>query len=338
MQITPHNLEENSSILHDTSYTKIQRVLNRVNSLTDRLSQNEYPTKIINYSSKHKSTSSKYQTLLFTQLTVFFLLLALHTNLHDYKFIGYRMLWSLMALSFSFLFPSNLMKSLQNQFYSFYAVRILSSSVLYSLFSGTSLGYAFHVRSHEYDALVTNLYFIILSLSHSANFSQLKSYIGFGSLISLSTVICLQAYYQHFEVPSYIYQVTLALFLCTVCYLFHKKEKHEKKITQTNVNNYCAEILEELKEIRNNLKEEESCLLNATVPTNSVADDVLTKIKYFKFKLLQEEKERRFMNTKNSVVGGSKVLRIATQTTLSADKRDSLNLSVSVFTIQDFIY
>ena len=330
MQVTPHNLLENSSLLHDTSYTKIQRVLNRVNSLTNRLSQNEYPTKIINYSSKHKSTSSKYQTILFTQLTVFFLFLALHTNLHDYKFIGYRVLWSIMMLSSSFLFPSTLMKSLQTQFYSFFAVRLLSCSLLYSLFSNTPLNYSFHIRSHEYDVLATNLYLIILSLSNSANFSQLKSFISFNNLASLSMVICLQAYYQTFEVSSYLYQVTLALFLCTVYYLAIKKEKHEKKITQTNVSNYCAEILEELKEIRNNLKEEESCIPHATAPTSSVADDVLTKIKYFKFKLLQEEKERRFMNTKNSVVGGSKVLRIATQTTLSADKRDSLHLSVSV--------
>jgi len=326
MQVTSSKLIENSSILQETSYTKIQTVLNRVNSLTHRLSQNEYPKK---HSIQPKLTSKK-QALLFTQLTTFFLMIAMHTNLGDYRFILYRSICCLMGLSFSFLFPLMLTSSLKKHFYLFYSVRILSSSIIYSFFYKLELNYTFHIKSLEYDLLVGTFYFILLSLFHHDNLNQLKLYVAIDKLLGLLLNVVLQIYYQSFEVSSYIYQAALILFLCTVYYLAIQKDKLEKMTNQLNVNSYCGEILEELKEIKNNLKEEESTLLHATAPTTSVADDVLTKIKYFKFKLLQEEKERRFLNPKNNVAAGSsKVYRVATASTLSADKRDPLHLSFS---------
>jgi len=309
-------------------FPKIQIALNRVNSLTDKLSQTQYPSQYVDLYSKPRLTINK-KTFLVKGITLLFLLVAIHTRLKDNEFTSYRLLWNLLGLSF-FLISSQVSKSIKTQISIFYAVRILCSSLLYSFVSNRSLSYDFHLQSHEYDILIETMYSLLTLLCYYKEHPQLKSYFIIGFIGNLVITAYLQHSFNVFDVSPYFFQVSTGLFIFVFCFMLVLKGNQEKAMMESSVIEHCKEISKELMEIHQDLKEEENNLLQARTPTSSVADEILTKIKYFKFKMLQEEKEKRFLNTKNSVFRPSKMNRGTSSLALSSERREEKSVPPQV--------
>jgi len=290
------------------NFSKIKLAINRVNSLTDRLSQNEYPSKYIDLSSKPKLTFNKH-TYSLNFLAMTFIMIILHTRLNQTQFTYYRIFWHLIAGPFFYLFFSQVVRTIKNQVFIFYIIRCLSSSLLYGFFFNLKLNPEFHIQSHEYDILGVVFFALLFTLCRHKRLKQLHPYLFIIFLIDFVINISMQAYYNIFNLAPYGYQITLALFLYCFNHILAVKDEQEKAIVEYTVIKHCEDITQELKEIHNNLIIEESNILQLQAPTVSIADEMLMKIKYLKFKMLQEEKEKRFLNTKNSVFGRSRLTR-----------------------------
>jgi len=305
MEFPRQDLPESSS--PKNGYPKIQLALNRVNSLTDKISQTQYPSQYVDLYSKPNLSFDK-KTFILKGISLVLLLVAIHTRLNDNEFTSYRVLWSLLCLSF-FLFFSQFLKSVKKQISVLYAVRIFSSSWFYSFVSKQSLSYAFHIQSHEYDILIGTMYSLLVLLCYSKEYLQVKFFILFGFAGDTVITAYLQNYYNTFDISPFFFQAAFGLFVYVFYFILVLKVNQEKAMMESSVIEHCKEISKELKEIHQDLKEEENYILQVRTPTSSVADEILTKIKYFKFKMLQEEKEKRFLNTKNSVFGPAKMSR-----------------------------
>jgi len=322
----------------EPNVSKIQLAINRVNSLTDRLSQNEYPSKYIDLSSKPKLTLNK-QTYFLNLVAMTLITMILHFKLNQIQFIYYRAFWHLIVGSFFYLFSSLILNSFKNQIFIYYLTRCLSSSLPYNLFFQAKLSPEFHLQSLEYDILAMTFFAILGTQCRYKRLKQLHPYLLVGFGIDFAVIISLQAYYNIFNLAPYGYQATIAFFLFSFNHILAVKDEQEKAIVEYTVVKHCEDITQELKEIHNNLIIEESSALQLQAPTVSIADEMLMKIKYLKFKMLQAEKEKRFLNTKNSVFGRTKMTRGHTSGNLLslAKKQEEERVGVPTVTISEFV-
>lgn len=285
----------NKSLSPSKSSAKPSGALNRLNSLSDKIYQGEYsPRNMLKVTDL--SIDAKTALKIIGSISLFMLGCQLRWNHHP-GFAVSKLLWLVTLFCYFYLFPPNNVKSFQKQLIIFFGLRLLSSTIICSVFSGVPLTYEFHVESQEQDTLINLFFTMFAALLIQREMSIIRKCLIFQLTSNLIIVLGLQWWYKSFDMTIYLRQIALFMGFMTFCQFMSERFTMDRKLMEATVSKNCEDISQELNVIRQKLEEESQATLADPLYTSKV-DELVMKIKYLKFSLLQKEKEKTFLKGK----------------------------------------
>ena len=165
----------------------------------------------------------------------------------------------------------------------------------YSLATGYPFTYEFHAESQEHDILVNLFLTMVIALFVQGRMSTIRMYLVFQFSTYIMVLIALQVWFKTFDYVVFLHQLALFLSLNAFCQILSMRSTMDQEVFQATMSKHCGDITQELDEIRNKLEEESKESVSRSLNTSEV-DDLVMKVKYLKFSLLQKEQEKTFLN------------------------------------------
>ena len=282
----------------DRGSKKCSVVITRLNSLHEKISQGEYsPRNILKVVEPCIDAKAALKIVISTSL--FMISSQLRRDDH-LNLIITKLLWIMTLFSYFYLYPPKSVRSLQKQLSIFFALRLFSSSIAYSMITGFSFTYELHIESQLHDIIV-NLFLtmaVALLLQRDILTIRICLIMQFSGYFII--VLSLQVWFKRFELAVILHQIALFFSLIIFCQLLGTRSNMDRDIIQATMNKHCEDISQEINEIKSRIEEENSSYSASTTNllNTSKVDELVKKIKYLKFTLLQKEKEKTFLNAR----------------------------------------
>ena len=284
------NQDFSSALKHSEKTVEIR---DQLNSLYDKIYQGEYsPSNFCPVAEPCLPGTTVFRVVL---TTTFFMLGSQLKRDDNHHLIIVKLLWLITLSSHFYLFPPKTVRSLQKQLSFFFALRLFSSSMAYSLVTGYPFTYEFHAESQEHDILVNLFLTMVIALFVQGKMSTLRMYLVFQFSTYFMVLIALQVWFKTFDYVVFLHQLALFLSLNAFCQILSMRCTMDQEVFQATMSKHCEDISQELDEIRNKLEEESKESVSRSLNTSEV-DDLVMKVKYLKFSLLQKEQEKTFLN------------------------------------------
>jgi len=279
-----------------SSSSKSHGILKQLSTLHDKIYQGQYsPRNIFRFTEHSLDSKTAFKIVLSTCL----FMLSFQFKLEDhFRLTILKLIWIISLFSYFYKFPPKSAQNLQKQLAVFFILRLLSSSMVYSLVSGHQLSFEAHTKSQEHDILVNVFLTTMLAVAQQQAWI-FRKFIKFQFTGYLILSVILQIWLQRFDYTVFVHQIFWFLSLLVFCEFIGKHSKMDRKIIQATLNQHCEDISQELNNIKHKLEEEsESESSLASSLNTSKVDELVMKIKYMKFTLLQKENEKTFLNTR----------------------------------------
>jgi len=209
------------------------------------------------------------------------------------KLGAFKLIWILSLFFYNYSFPPKTAQSLQKQLSIFFVLRLLSSSIIYSLVSGNQLTFQQHLQSQENDILINVLLTILLAIAQKQSLAFLKNcvYIQFSGYLAVS--VFLQIWFRKFEYTVFLQQILWFLSISLFYEFVDKRSNSEttKQLVQ-------EDLSQEFNDIKQKIVEQEQSYSNFSL-SKSIIEGLAMKIKYLKFNLLQKENDKPFPEAVN---------------------------------------
>jgi len=107
------------------------------------------------------------------------LILGIQFRASELSFFMFKLTILILYISYLSLSPKALESKLKGKLGSLIAFRVFSSSIVYSICSGSVMSFEFHIQSQRDDAMLSTILTMIICLFVRKNFDALKMYIVF---------------------------------------------------------------------------------------------------------------------------------------------------------------
>lgn len=273
------------------SSLKSTPILKQLSSLQKKICQEQF-----SHSKIPKATNSSLDPATSTKILVItcLFLSSLHFKSQDQIKLGaFKLIWILSLFFYNYSFPPKTAQNLQKQLSIFFVLRLLSSSIIYSLVSGNQLTFQQHLNSQENDILVNVFLTILLGIAKKQPLAFLKNsvYIQFSGYLAVS--VFLQIWFKKFEYTVFIQQILWFLSL-SLFYEFVDKSSSNSETKEHPI----QDLSQEFNSIKQKIIEQEQSHSNFSLST-SIIEELAMKIKYLKFNLLQKENDKPFSEACN---------------------------------------
>jgi hypothetical protein len=211
------------------------------------------------------------------------------------SYLSFKMLGLIGMLSYHFLYAVKNNIAAEKAMRILYIIRVLSSSLVYSLIAFDKVSFDFHIECLVLDSIFSAFFFVIMILAFPLSYKSSKENIFLHLSLDAILFTITMLIFLHFTIFPFIFQGGLAVLLLGFDENFaHRNIVTLKKVEECLKTN-SEEIKTELEEIRKKMEEENKLTDESKHLSIDHVDRIVTKIKYLKFSLVQDEQERKML-------------------------------------------
>jgi len=274
------------------------QAIKRVTLLSDEITNEDHVSQFVQAEAKRFISSQEAFGLIGIMTLI---LLGTQLDSKEKPYLGYKVCLIIGFVSYIYLFPATLERKFRGELKALFAFRVLCSSVVYSVVFRKPLDYQFHSESQRNDCLSTVIFIMIASLFAQKDHTLVYWHIKMQFFIHALLWGVIIYYFRTIDLPAIGFEVAMIAALGTFYRFFRRRCEIESQKIKDSVTKQSRSIKEKLEDLKQNLEKQFNNPVEG-FPVSKV-DEIVMKIKYLKFRILQGDSEAKILTTKgNSII------------------------------------